>query len=106
MAADNDVHSVMQAVNHIRSAGGKASFVELDVSNPAQVHRAMEATISSAPVGFSEPRMPRNGVLSALSIGSDPHILGRLGNLLRIPCHIECYVHDHVFLSAHHAAPT
>jgi NAD(P)-dependent dehydrogenase (short-subunit alcohol dehydrogenase family) len=45
MAADNDVQGGMETVDRIRAAGGRAEFAKLDVSQPEDVKRAVQATI-------------------------------------------------------------
>src|SRR5215469_10064631 len=45
MVADNDAAGGRETVDRIRSAGGTASFCDLDLSQPKQVQRAVQATI-------------------------------------------------------------
>ena len=45
MAADTDDGNGLGTVEHIRTAGGRAEFFRLDVSNPDEVKRAVQQTI-------------------------------------------------------------
>lgn len=45
LVADADVVGGSETVEQIRASGGRASFAELDVSQPAQVNRAVQKTL-------------------------------------------------------------
>jgi len=62
MVADNNVYGGMETVGEIRAAGGKAHFCELDLSEPAQISRAVAAMVDQ--VGNIDILFNGAGILS------------------------------------------